>query len=331
LQSQDCRSENFSQTLVFRSKEGFSAWSEDMRATTVILNPTAGRGAGARLAPRIAELLRGLGVDFQWFATTAPGDGSTLARRAVTLGQGAVVAVGGDGTFNEVLNGLMGTETGPERPALGVIPIGTGNDFAFGAGLSLDLESACRVVADGRTRLVDVGLFEAGNEPPRFFGNGIGVGFDAMANLESRKIKRLNGSLLYLVAVLRTLAFYYDAPHAVIRVDGKELARPSLMISVMNGCRMGGGFYMTPDSSMEDGLLDLCIANKVGRPKMVALVPRFMRGTHTTDRDITMMRGVQVTLDSESPWVAQVDGEIYGVGAQHYAVRVLPQCLRLLC
>ena len=116
-----------------------------MRATTVILNPTAGRGAGARLAPRIAELLRGLGVDFQWFATTAPGDGSTLARRAVTLGQGAVVAVGGDGTFNEVLNGLMGTETGPERPALGVIPIGTGNDFAFGAGLSAISPNAARI------------------------------------------------------------------------------------------------------------------------------------------------------------------------------------------
>lgn len=302
-----------------------------MGPTTVILNPVAGRGAGARLAPRIADLLRGFGVDFQLFSTKAPGDAGAIAHQAAVLGQEAVIAVGGDGTFNEVLNGLMGAQTGLDGPALGVIPIGTGNDFAFGAGMSLDLERACRVVAGARSRIVDVGLFEAGNEPPRFFGNGIGVGFDAMANLESRKIKRLNGSLLYLVAVLRTLVFYYDAPHTVIRVDGAELVQRSLMISVMNGRRMGGGFYMTPNSSMEDGLLDLCIANKVGRPKMVAFVPRFMRGTHTTDRDITMMRGVRVTLDSESPWVSQVDGEIYGVGARHFAVEVFPQRLRLIC
>jgi len=302
-----------------------------MGATTVILNPVAGRGAGARLAPRIVDHLRRFGLDFDLVSTTAPGDACAIARQAALQGQGAVIAVGGDGTFNEVLNGLMVVREGAEVPALGVIPIGTGNDFAFGAGLSLDLETACQVVAEAQTRLLDVGLFEAENESPRFFGNGIGVGFDAMANLESRKIKRLNGSLLYLVAVLRTLAFYYDAPYTAICVDGKELAQHSLMISVMNGCRMGGGFYMTPDSSMDDGLLDLCIANQVGRPKMVAFVPKFMRGTHTTDRDVTMMRGVRITVDSESPWVSQVDGEIYGVGAQHYTVQLLPQRLRLLC
>jgi diacylglycerol kinase (ATP) len=302
-----------------------------MGPTTVILNPVAGRGAGARLALRIADCLRGFGLDFELVSTKAPGDASMIARQAAEQRHDAVIAVGGDGTFNEVLNGLMAVQEGPEGPALGVIPIGTGNDFAFGAGLSLDLEDACRVVTGGQSRIVDVGLFEAEDEPPRFFGNGIGLGFDAMANLESRKIKRLNGFLLYLVAVLRTLAFYYDAPHTAIRVDGQELIQHSLMISVMNGCRMGGGFYITPDSSMDDGLLDLCIANKVGRPKMVALVPKFMRGAHTTDRDITMMRGTRISVDSESPWVSQVDGEIHGVGVRHYAVTMLPQRLRLLC
>lgn len=302
-----------------------------MGSTTVILNPIAGRGAGARLAPCIVDYLHSFGLDFDLVSTKGPRDASVIAHRAATQGQEAVIAVGGDGTFNEVLNGLMEAQDGPDGPALGVIPIGTGNDFAFGAGLSLDLEIACQVAAAARTRLLDVGLFDTEIEPPRFFGNGIGLGFDAMANVESRKIKRLNGSLLYLVAVLRTLAFYYDAPHTSICVDGETVIQHSLMISVMNGCRMGGGFYMTPDSSMEDGLLDLCIANRVGRPKMVAFVPRFMRGTHTTDRDITMKSGMQVIVDSESPWVSQVDGEIYGVGARHYTVEVLPQRLALIC
>jgi YegS/Rv2252/BmrU family lipid kinase len=302
-----------------------------MGSTTIILNPIAGRGAGARLAPRIADCLHSFGLDFDLVFTKAPGEASTIASQAASQRQDTVIAVGGDGTFNEVLNGLMGLQDGPAGPAVGVIPIGTGNDFAFGAGLPLDLETACQVVLRARTQLLDVGRFDADNEPPRFFGNGVGMGFDAMANLESRKIERLNGSLLYLVAVLRTLAFYYDAPHTSICVDGIEFDQHSLMISVMNGCRMGGGFYMTPDSDMRDGLLDLCIANKVGRPKMVAFVPKFMRGAHTTDRDITMKRGMQISIRSESPWVSQVDGEIYGVGAQQYTVEVLPRRLRLIC
>jgi diacylglycerol kinase family enzyme len=154
---------------------------------------------------------------------------------------------------------------------------------------------------------------------------------DLIANIESRKVKRLRGTLLYLVAVIRTLAFYYDAPRITLCVDGEERIQPSLMISVMNGRRMGGGFYMTPSSEMDDGLLDLCVAGKVSRPKMIRFVPRFMRGTHTTDPDITMSQGRKVTVVSESPWAAQLDGEIYGVGASRYEVELLPQRLRLIC
>jgi YegS/Rv2252/BmrU family lipid kinase len=242
-----------------------------------------------------------------------------------------VIIVGGDGTANEAINGLMQANFDQSRLAFGVLPIGTGNDFAFGAGIPLDLRDACQVVARGQTRLVDVGRMHADNEEPIYFGNGTGVGFDAMANIESRKITRLRGYLLYLVAVIRTLAYYYHAPETVIHIDGDELAQPSLMISVMNGRRMGGGFYMTPDSRMDDGLLDLCIAAEIDRAKMVSFLPRFMRGTHVTDPAITMTRAQKVSVVSESPWAAQVDGEIYGVGAQRYEIELIPQRLRLIC
>ncbi len=302
-----------------------------MPRATVILNPIAGRGAGGRLSSQITESLSGYGLDFELAVTTAPGHATTLARDAAARGDEAVIAVGGDGTANEVLNGLMQADVDPNGTAFGVVPIGTGNDFAFGAGVSLDLQEACQVVARGKGRLLDVGLFHADNEEPRFFGNGIGIGFDAIANIESRKIKRLRGTLLYLVAVIRTLAFYYQAPQATIRVDGRELVQPSLLVSVMNGQRVGGGFYITPGSRMDDGWFDLCVARKVSRPKMVAFVPRFMRGTHVTDPDITMSQGRQVTIVSESPWAAHVDGEIYGVGACRFAVRLLPQRIYLIC
>jgi diacylglycerol kinase (ATP) len=302
-----------------------------MLNTILILNPAAGRGAGARLSQPIAERLRDRGLEFDLVTTAGAHHATRLARDAVAEGRETVVAVGGDGTFNEVLNGLMQAQHEPPGAALGLLPIGTGNDFAFGAGLPLDLWEACEVVAKGHSRSLDLGLFRADNEEPRFFGNGIGIGFDAVANIESRKIKRLRGTLLYLVAVIRTLAFYYDAPRITLCVDGEERVQPSLMISVMNGRRMGGGFYMTPTSEMDDGLLDLCVAGKVSRPKMVRFVPRFMRGTHTTDPDITMGQGRKVTIVSESPWAAQLDGEIYGVGASRYEVELLPQRMRLIC
>jgi YegS/Rv2252/BmrU family lipid kinase len=302
-----------------------------MPKTLVILNPSAGRGAGARLAPQITEQLQGSGLQFEMETTTGPGQALVLAQQAARQGQEMVVAVGGDGTSNEVLNGLMQADGGPDGTEMAVVPIGTGNDFAFGAGIPMDLDEACRVVARGKSRLLDVGRMQADNEEPRFFGNGVGVGFDAMANIESRKIKRLRGSLLYLVAVIRTLAFYYHAPHTEIYIDDEELVQRSLMISVMNGRRMGGAFYLTPDSRMDDGLLDFCVAAGVSRGKMVAFVPRFMRGSHVTDPDITMGQVRKVTIVSESPWAAHLDGEIYGVGARRYEIELLPQRLRLIC
>ena len=262
-----------------------------MPKATVILNPAAGRGAGARLSPQICEWLQCSALDFELEVTSGPGHATALARQAAAQGRDMVVAVGGDGTANEVLNGLMQANSEPDSTAMGVLPIGTGNDFAFGAGIPLDLRTACQLITQGQSRLVDVGWMHADNEEPRFFGNGVGVGFDAMANIESRKVKRLRGSLLYLVAVLRTLAFYYQAPQTTIDIDDQQLDQASLMISVMNGRRMGGAFFMTPGSRIDDGRLDLCVAAKVSRGTMVAFVPRFMRGTHTTDSDITMSQG----------------------------------------
>ena len=128
-----------------------------MSKTTVILNPIAGRGAGARLAPQIVDSLRAHGLDFDLVMTEAEGQATALARVAAEQGQDVVVAAGGDGTTNEVINGLIQGNGGPDGTALGVLPVGTGNDFAFGAGIPLNLEEACQVVARGTSRLVDIG------------------------------------------------------------------------------------------------------------------------------------------------------------------------------
>jgi YegS/Rv2252/BmrU family lipid kinase len=240
-----------------------------------------------------------------------------------------LLAVGGDGTFNEVLNGLMQAGRKPDATVLGIVPIGTGNDMAYGAGLPLDWQLACQIIARGSTRVVDVGQVKADNEDALFFGNGVGIGFDAIVNIESRKMKRLRGFLLYFVALMKTLIAYYHAPVVTIDVDGAVMVQSSLMVSIMNGRRFGGGFYMTPDATMDDGRFDVCVTGKVARPKMVGFVPRFMRGTHITDHRVTMSQGSRITVSIETPWAAHVDGEIYGVGARKLEVELLPQRLRI--
>jgi len=302
-----------------------------MAKTTVILNPIAGRGAGRRLAAEIAAALQREGLDFELVSTERPHHATELAHEAFEVGREAVIAVGGDGTVHEVLNGLLRASPSADGVALGILPIGTGNDFAHGAGLPLDWHQAVQVVARGQSHILDVGRVQADDQSPLYFGNGVGIGFDAIVNIESRKIKRLRGFLVYLVAVFKTLAVYYAAPQTTVRVDEQELAQPSLMISVMNGQRIGGGFYTTPDARMDDGRLEVCIAEKVGRLRMVGFVPQFMRGSHVGDRKVTMAGGQRITVVSEMPWASHADGEIYGVGAQRFEIELLPKRLRLLC
>jgi YegS/Rv2252/BmrU family lipid kinase len=301
-----------------------------MPKTTVILNPTAGRGAGAQLSPQIEAHLRDQDLRFELVKTNAPGHAVLLAEEAVNQGADRLIAVGGDGTFNEVLNGLIQAGGTPDGVVLGIVPIGTGNDMAYGAGLPLEWQQACQIIARGATRVLDVGHVQADNDASLFFGNGVGIGFDAIVNIESRKLKRLRGFFLYFVALMKTLIAYYHAPVVTVNIDGVAMVQSSLMISIMNGRRFGGGFYMTPEATMDDGLFDVCVTGKVARPKMVGFVPRFMRGTHVTDRRVTMSQGSRISVTIETPWAAHVDGEIYGVGARQIEVEILPERLRIL-
>jgi len=291
----------------------------------LIVNPIAGRGAGERVIPRIVRLLREHGLSFDLVRTERPWHAAELARQAVVSGYRTVVAVGGDGTSNEVLNGLMAArEAGEGEAAMGVLCVGTGNDFAYGMGIPLDLEEGCAALARGRTRRVDVGHARGF----RYFGNGIGIGFDAAVNVVASRLQRLRGFLVYLIAVLRTLLFYYRAPLTRIELDDQTLEQPALMISVMNGRRMGGGFLMTPFSRPDDGLFDLCIGQKMSQLEMLSFVPRFMKGTQVGDPRVTMARSrrVRVTV-RDGTQVVHADGETLALDVRELDLEVVPQAL----
>jgi len=305
-----------------------------MTGYRVILNPVSGRGAAEQAAPEIERQLAERGLDFAVVRTERPWHAAELAQQAVRDGVDVVVAAGGDGTSNEVLNGLMLAKTalGDHKTAMGVLSVGQGNDFAFGAGIPKDLPAACDVLAANKRRRIDVGRVRGGLYPEgRYFGNGVGVGFDAVVGFEAFKLKRLHGFAAYAVAALRTMVIYYPAPVVRVSCGLEVLSQGSLMVSVMNGRRMGGGFMMTPQSAIDDGLLDLCVAGDIPRRKVLPLILRFMKGTQAGHPGIRFLRGREVTIEAvRGVLPAHADGETLCVDGQRLDIEVLSQQLDML-
>jgi diacylglycerol kinase (ATP) len=219
---------------------------------------------------------------------------------------------------------------------MGVIPSGSGNDFAFGLGLPSKPEAAARRLLEGSPRTIDAGYVQ-GETPQghraRYYVNGFGIGFDAAVAIESNKVTRMHGFLRYLVAVLRTMLFYYKAPHMAVAIDGRAMEKPILMFSINNSRRVGGGFLLTPDAALDDGWLDLCYADPVSQAMMLRLIPEAMRGTHGRFSCFTLGRARHVTIQADRALPVYADGEIFA----HYAddlrrleVWVAPGALRVI-
>jgi diacylglycerol kinase (ATP) len=298
----------------------------------IIANPACRRGGGAQLIPIVVEKLKAHHIEFDLAYTQRPGHAIELACQAAREGVQVVVAAGGDGTSNEVLNGLMQArhENG-QNAAMAVLPIGRGNDFAFSMGAPTDLEKAITALVSGHTRLIDVGLVTGGDYPQgRYFGNGVGIGFDAITGFEALKIPLLTGFLNYLVAALKTIFIIKD-PLVEIQLDQERLELPVLMVSIMNGRRLGGGFWSAPNAICDDGLFDLCIAREVGRLQMLALVPRFLNGTQASHSAITVTRSRRVSVKAlTGSLAAHADGETLCYACPQLELEVLPRQIALV-
>jgi len=306
-----------------------------MGRTKIILNPSAGRGYAGRAEPEIRRLLEMETLDFDLVRTTEPGHATQLAEQAIRDGFEVIVAAGGDGTTHEVMNGLMAAanSNGHSREigTLGIIPVGSGCDFASTVGVPTGLLEACRRLVDGRDRVVDVVRVVLPGQPPRYFDNTINIGFGGAVTREARKVKRLRGMALYLPVVLKTVFLHLNAPQVTIQYDDQELSLPAVMISVANGPREGGGFFVAPGARPDDGLLDLCIVRKIGRLAMLRLIPHFLNGTHVSQEPITMLRASRVSISSPDDLIAHVDGEMLCTDAHQIDFEIVPGRLRVRC
>jgi YegS/Rv2252/BmrU family lipid kinase len=301
-----------------------------MPKTMVIVNPNAGKGYGAKISPQIATSLQRLGVAFDLVQTRGVGDAIELARVAAAQGYETIVAVGGDGTTHEVINGIMADANGHPTATLGCIPAGSGNDFAVMNGAPTDLHEACQVIANGHSQVVDLGLVTIDGSLRRYFDNAVGIGFDGMVTMETRKVKHLRGMALYLPVVLKTIFLTLTTPHVELTIDGQTQKLEALMLVVCNGPREGGAFHLAPEALFDDGLLDIVIAKRVPRLEMLALVPRFMRGTHLSHRAVSTVRGHSVEVRSQEPLYMHVDGEVLVEHAHHVQIEVVPAALRMM-
>jgi YegS/Rv2252/BmrU family lipid kinase len=284
-----------------------------------IVNPSAGRGRGARVAADLRARLASRHLDGEVVATSAPRDAVQLARAAAEKGSTLVVAVGGDGTAHEVVNGLAGSEM-----TFGLVPVGTGNDLALALDVPADLDAALDVIAAGQTRRIDLGRFD-----DAYFANSLGLGFEAQVTIESRKVRGLSGFSVYLWAVMRALV-HLRCPDLKLVVDGREILGRRLLVCIGNGPRVGGGFLLTPDAVNTDGLLDLCVVEGMGRLRVLRTLPKAIGGTHVAEPGIEMMRARTIEIESKEGFPFHADGEVIDVARKRLRIEVRSAMLTVL-
>ncbi len=301
-----------------------------MRQIKIILNPVAGRGFSLKVEPEIIQYFKELKCDFELVRTEATGHGIALAEQAVMEGFKTVVAVGGDGTTNEVVNGLMHAAQKGKKGILGMIATGSGSDFTYNVGLPSDVKEACQRIKNGEIRKVDIGRLKCPGQPHRYFANQLGIGFDGTVTVIAKRYKRLRGMALYLPVVLNSIFVTNKATKVSIQCDDQVLDLTTVQISIANGGREGGGFYMAPEARVDDGLFDIVILENVGKLTMLSLVPQFMSGKHVDHKKTRIIRTKKIKITSEDNLIAHFDGELLCTEGHDIECEIIPRCLSVI-
>jgi len=295
----------------------------------LILNPLANLGSAWKMAAKLRPIVNEFG-DADWAGTVYPTHASELAHQAGLDGYDLVVAMGGDGTVHEVVNGLM--ELPPDkRPLLGIVPLGSGNDFAYSLGIAEKAEDAMRQVFTGSPRPVDIGVFEDEHGNSQYWTNAVGVGFDAIVTIHSRSMPFLHGYPVYFASVLKTIAFNYFPFKITVTQDGQVWQQESVLMILCNGKREGGGFHVAPDSSPFDGIFSYLSLKRINRLQMLNTLVHFLRGTQFSLPYVQPGEFKQISLEADRPLVIHIDGEIVaGLNSQirSFKASIVPAALQ---
>lgn len=291
-----------------------------------MFNPTAGRGRAGRLAAAISASLSVSGVPNEAIASRAAGDLEKITAKLIGEGHRRLVVAGGDGSVHEAVNGILANDPTVE---LGVIPIGTGNDFAKASSIPLHWEHAAALLADRISSGAPARPVDAGRCNDRYFANSAGIGFDAKVSAIAAGIKLPIGDLVYLVAVLRAMRNGIATPKLTMSFGNEIVESELTLASFSNGPWVGGMFHMAPPAQNDDGSLELVYAEPVSRRRLLALVPKILRGRHFDEPEVqtASLRKCEVVVDS--PVVSHLDGEIQAPQVR-FDIEVSAGAIRLL-
>jgi diacylglycerol kinase (ATP) len=284
----------------------------------VVVNPTAGRGKAGKLIGKVDGLLKEASVAHEIQLADSAEDLEERARRAAADGAGVVAALGGDGTISLVANGILGSGA-----ALAIVPSGTADDFATSMGVR-SLDVAVRAIAAGTTATIDVVRVTAGAEV-RHFVNVAGCGFDSEVNEAANAMRvDLGGTGTYVAAVVKTLSRFSPATFR-IELDDDVIEGPHMLVVVGNAISYGGGMKVTPDASVVDGVVDLCLLGKLSKGAFLRAFPKVFRGTHVRHPAVRMARAARVGVEADRRVLVYADGE--RIGPAPALFQVLPGAL----
>lgn len=285
---------------------------------TIILNPHADKGKAKNKVGVIRSVFEAAHWDVDILFSEKIGHAGELAYKLSKAGEKIIIAAGGDGTANEVVDGIMHAVeesgfTAEERPSFGLIPIGRGNDFAYSAGLIRNnVEAACGTIIKGITRLIDVGKLETENFlSGRFFHNGVGIGFEPMVNFAASDLKHISGTMSYVIGLIKVIFNYPKPFHLEVETDEEKFEIDTQQFSIGNGRRMGSTFLMCPYALLNDGLFDIVYANRpLSLKAILKLAPKFLKGTQLGYEEFSQKRSSRISIKcSEKVLQIHADGE----------------------
>ncbi len=289
-----------------------------MASFNFIVNPAAARGKAVRVAEKVKHICEDRKMDFQLVYTNKSGDATEFAANARDQFD-CTVAVGGDGTINEIVNGLMGGNS-----KLGIVPVGSGNDFVRALDIPHSLMEVMDILLTMKTKAIDIG--KAGN---RYFQNGLGIGFDAWVVDETLKVHKLRGTAIYMYSVLKTI-YSYEPPAVKLQYNDVSREEKFFMITVGNGISLGGGFKLTPNAIVDDGLFDLNIIRDLKKWEIYQNLLSVFAGKHIYLEQVTTDRTDQLTINSDEGFAAHVDGELLSLNLKSLDVKLLPKALEVV-
>jgi diacylglycerol kinase (ATP) len=297
----------------------------------VIVNPVAGAGRTRREWPRIMSLFKRGGLRFEHDLTEAPGHAIELAKTAAKNGYDMVVSVGGDGTINEVVNGMYASGN-IGATALGIVSTGTGSDYIRTVGIPRRYEDACHCLLKSKKRTVDLGVVEymnKGSQAERLFVNFAGFGFDAeIVRRTTRQFKALGSLPSYLMGLLVTLVTYRNKDIS-LKLDGEPLEKRVCAVIINNGKYGGGGMFAAPGADLADGWFDVLIIGNMSKPDLLWSLPRIYKGTHLTHPKVDMRKAREIEVQPRNSRIElQADGELLGEVPARF--RVLPSVLNVI-